>query len=119
MDHNFETVTIQIGSTRNINGRAVAHLRPVEFEAQELGRYGTLTGDNDTRGIDQTLYKTEDGRLIVYNKDWSLWQGEPTTYSLHQVDEADLSPTGEFSDLGYESGFGRPLTLDEALTGEL
>ncbi|MCI0398824.1 MAG: hypothetical protein L0332_24265, partial [Chloroflexi bacterium] len=72
-------------------------------------------GDNDTRGVDQTLYRTEDGRLIVYTEEWTRWQGETSTYTLHEATEADLRPGGDLEMLGYECGFGRPLTLDEAL----
>jgi hypothetical protein len=48
-------------------------------------------------------------------EDWSRWQGEPNTYDLLEVTEADLGPNGRFEALGREAGFGRPLTLDEAL----
>jgi len=52
---------------------------------------------------------------VVYVEDWSRWQGEPNHYSLCQVTEADLGVGGRFEALGREAGFGRPLTLDEAL----
>jgi hypothetical protein len=112
----METISVHIGSSRILSsGQAVDTLRPVEFEAELVGSYRTLTGDNDTRGIDQALYRTPDDRLIVHVKDWSRWQGEPDTYSLHEVNEADLGVNGEYEDLGRECGFGRALTLDEAL----
>ncbi|MFA5266041.1 MAG: hypothetical protein WC378_19640 [Opitutaceae bacterium] len=64
----------------------------------------------------ETLYRTADDRLVVYVDDWSRWQGEPDTYSLHEVAQTDLQPGGLFESLGRECGFGRPLTLDEALS---
>ena len=59
--------------------------------------------------------KAADGRLVVHVHDWSRWQGEPDVYSLHHVDRAALQPGGEYEHLGAECGFGRPLTLDEAI----
>ncbi|MBI4672789.1 MAG: hypothetical protein HY741_14105 [Chloroflexi bacterium] len=50
------------------------------------------------------------------SNDWSHWQGEPNTYALHQITEADLQTGGQYEQLGREAGFGRPLMLDEALT---
>jgi len=51
----------------------------------------------------------------MHVKDWSHWQGEPTTEWLTSVSEADLQPGGRFEDLGDACGFGRPLTLEEVL----
>jgi len=94
--------------------------REVVFEGEKLGELATpgLGRDNrptDTRGIVETLYRSRDGQLLVHIKDWSHWQGEPTSYSLIKVSETDLEPAGRFEALGYESELGRPLTLDEAL----
>lgn len=113
----METISVHIGSSRILHsGQAVDTLRPVEFEAELVGRYSTLTGDDDTRGIDQALYRTPDDRLIVHVKDWSRWQGEADVHSLHEVNADALSVGGDYEDLGRECGFGRALTLNEALT---
>jgi len=115
------TVKVWVGATVAGNsGQVNDDRRVVEFDGEELaerteygaGRAGGIT---DTRGITETLYRAADGRLIVHVRDWSHWQGEPTVETLHEVNEADLGPTGRFSQIGYEAGFGRPLTLDEAL----
>jgi hypothetical protein len=111
----METIKVSVGTVRSVSARTVDERRPVEFDAELLGDYSTLTGDNDTRGVSQTLYQTADGRLIVYVEEWSRWQGEGSHYWLREVTEEDLRPGGEFEALGYESGYGRPLTLDEAL----
>jgi hypothetical protein len=118
----MEKVSVLVGSVVAANNGFVQdNTREVEFVGEQLGsrteygyseRSGGLT---DTRGVTQTLYKTEDGRLIVHVKDWSRWQGEPTTYHLQEVSEADLGVGGDFEALGQECGFGRPLTLEEAL----
>lgn len=114
--------TVYIGTVEALNGgRVQDDRRTVEFIGESLGsrteygydaKRGNLT---DTRGVTETLYRTEDGRVVVHVKDWSHWQGEPTTESLHVVTEADLGLGGRFEAIGAVCGFGRPLTLDEAL----
>jgi len=117
-----DKVTVLVGTIEALNGGAVQDgTQEVEFEGVKVGSYteygfsdrtGALT---DTRGVDETLYKTADGRLVVHIEDWSRWQGEPTTYTLQEVTPEDLAPTGRLAQLGAEAGFGRPLSLDEAL----
>lgn len=113
----MEKVELQVGAVREVDKRTVDSRRPVVFEAEKVGTFTTLTGNDGTRGFDQALYKTGDGRLVVYTKDWSLWQGEATSYSLAEVTNDDLGVGGEYEALGRECGYGRPLTLDEALVG--
>lgn len=108
--------TVVAGSSGQVNDTR----RPVEFTGELVGSWtqydaGPEGGITDTRGQTQRLYKTDDGRLVVHVDDWSKWQGEPNTETLHMVTEADLEPGGRFEQLGYEAGYGRPLTLDEAL----
>lgn len=118
----METITVFVGTVNTTNSGFVQDgRREVSFDGELLGsrteygyddRRGNLT---DTRGMTETLYRAADGRLVVHVKDWSRWQGEPTTEHVHAVTEADLLPGGRFEDLGHECGFGRPLTLAEAL----
>ncbi len=118
----MDTITVLVGTLNTLsNGAAQDSRQEVIFEAEELGshteygyddRRGNLT---DTRGTTETLYRTADGRLVVHVKDWSRWRGEPTVESLQAVTEKDLQPGGQREDLGAACGFGRPLTLDEAL----
>jgi len=116
-----DKITVLVGSVvAGSSGQVNDDTKEVEFEGEELasrteyglGRGGGIT---DSRGVTETLYKTSDGRLVVHVKDWSHWQGEPNTYTLHEVTEADLSATGGWAALGAEAGMGRPLTLDEAI----
>ena len=118
----MDKVTVYVGTVvSGSSGQTNDNRRPVEFEAEELAtrtEYGTGRGGGitDTRGVTETLYRAADGRLIVHVDDWSRWQGEPNTKSLHQITEADLLPGGQFEDLGQETDeYTRPLTLDEAL----
>jgi hypothetical protein len=118
----METIRVVVGSLTTVGGGVTRdHRRPVEFEGEKLAEYhepgiGRDGSPTDTRGTVETLYRAADGRLVVHVRDWSHWQGEPDTYSLHEVTEADLSGNGRFEALGREAGYGRALTLDEALT---
>lgn len=117
----METITLQVGLSESLrNGMTQDGRREVQFTGERLahrteygeGRDGRLT---DTRGVTQTLYRAEDGRLLVHTKAWSQWAGEPTDETLQTVEEEDLQTGGFFELLGLEAGYGRPLTLDEAL----
>lgn len=118
----METFTVLVGSIEcGSSGQQQDNTRPVEFEAEELATRHAYDvnekgGLTDTRGVTQTLYKAADDRFVVHIEEWSKWQGEPTHYSLEQIDAAALGPNGQYEMLGREAGFGRPLTLDEALT---
>lgn len=120
----MDTITVLVGTVAALNGGQTQDgRREVAFAGEKLGsqteygyddKRGNLT---DTRGTTETLYRAADGRLVVHVRDWSRWSGEPTIESLHQVTEDDLGPGGRFEALGHECGYGRPLTLDEALAG--
>jgi len=117
----MDTVKVYIGTEQRLrDGRVNDLTRPVEFVGEErasLSTFGAGRDGNptDTRGVTETLYETDDGRLVVYTEDWSHWAGEPNTYTLQEVTEEDLCANGRFEDLGREAGFVGPLTLDEAL----
>jgi hypothetical protein len=118
----MKKITVQVGSiVSGSSGQTNDNRQDVVFVGEELAsrtEYGTGHDGvtiTDTRGVTQTLYRAEDGRLVVHVKDWSNWQGEPNTYTLLPVTESALQPGGPFELLGAEAGFGRPLTLDEAL----
>jgi len=121
----MEQIKVLVGSVQSGSSGTVTRdtTREVVFQGEKLGDYhepgiGRDGNPTDTRGTVETLYRAEDGRLIVHVRDWSHWQGEPTVYSLHEVTEADLQGDGRFAALGRECGYGRPLTLDEALAQE-
>ena len=112
----MEEITLYVGTVTAPRGFVQDRRRPVVFRGEKVAELSWLTGNDDTRGVNQTLYRTEDGRLVVYVEEWSRWQGEPSRYRLYQVTEVDLDVGGEFEDLGREAGMARPLTLDEALS---
>ncbi len=114
-------IRVQVGEIVVTNSGHCEDTRvPVVFNGEELAQFRRLgTGRNggltDTRGTTQTLYRVDDGRLVVYVEEWSRWQGEPNTYRLFAVTENDLRPGGRFDMLGHEAGFWDTLTLDDAL----
>jgi len=119
----MDTIKLTVGTVQSSSSGTATRdtRREVEFQGELLATYheaGTGRDGNptDTRGAIETLYRAADGRLVVHVHDWSHWQGEPDTLTLHEVTEADLSGNGRFADLGHVAGYGRPLTLDEALT---
>ncbi|OGO41597.1 MAG: hypothetical protein A2Z04_06735 [Chloroflexi bacterium RBG_16_57_9] len=118
----MEKIVLRIGTIVGMSsGHTQDTTREVEFMGEVLSHYTAYDDSNrsggptDTRGVSQTLYRAEDGRLIVYVEDWSHWQGEPSHYYLLAVDKDDLGVNGRFEELGRGAGFGRALTLDEAL----
>ena len=112
----MDTIKVTIGTKRTLqSGQPDDNLRPVKFEGEELANVTMYAGTDDTRGVTETLYRTEDGRLIVYVEDWTKWQGETTTRSLCEVTESDLKAGARFERLGFEAGFQEALTLQEAL----
>ena len=113
-------ITVLVGSITSSGTIINDFTHEVKFEGEQvaqqteygMGRSGTPT---DTRGVTETLYRMKGDRLIVHVKNWSHWQGEPNNYVLQEIEEVDLKTGGRFERLGWEAGYGRPLTLDEAL----
>ena len=124
MSDEMTTIRVKVGSVETAhNGFTQDDRQVVEFIGRELGQRTTYDYDvdrgclSDTRGCTATLFRTEDGRLIVHTDNWSRWQGDPSTEILREIQEDDLHNGGEYERLGAECGFGQPLSLDEALVG--
>ncbi len=117
----MEEITVNVGELVTSNSGTTNDTRQVvQFTGEELGTYREYGTDHhgnitDTRGTTETLYRAADGRLVVHRHVWSRWMGEPDTESLHAVTEESLQPTGKNARLGAVCGFGRPLTLEEAI----
>ena len=119
----MEQHEVYVGSVQAGNSGQVLDTRKlVKFEGEQLASYfepGTHRGQvTDTRGVNQLLYRAADGRLIVFEENWSHWQNEPTSSTLLVIGLDDLGPMGRFAGLGAAAGdeFTRALTLDEGLT---
>lgn len=121
----MDTIEVCIGSvTASSGGLSLDTTKAVTFQAEQIASYTEPGTDrsgtvSDTRGIDEVLYRLEDGRLVVYRISWSHWQGEPNVYSLFLATSEDLGPMGRFAMLGAQTEFGRALSIDEALGGGL
>jgi hypothetical protein len=117
----MQTLKLLIGEVVAMDAGQQDLTTPVEFVGEEIAKrteYGyddRRGGPTNTRGVTETLYKTDDGRLVVHVENWSRWQGEPNHYSLVEVAEDDLTVGGRFEALGRKAGMGRSLTLAEAL----
>ena len=111
----METVKLDIGmSGTTRNGAYWDDLRTVQFQGEQIAEvYSTDHAGN--RGVTETLYLTKSGRMVVYVKDWSHWQGENTSYSLKEISAEDLDIDGRFERLGRKAGKTRTLTLDDVL----
>jgi len=112
----MDTITVHVGKIVATDNFTQDDTREVQFVGEKLATYKRFVDLGGTRGVAETLYRTEDGRLIVHVADWSQWVNEPNYYLLFEVTESDLQVGGRFEALGHEAGFGRPLTLDEALS---
>ena len=113
--------SVVIGSsTHSSGGHVHQRLRDVEFRAELLGSYSEpeLCSGSPNRGTVYTLYCTAAEALVVHVTCWTHWQGETETFRLYSVTISDLQIGGEFEDLGNACGYGRPLTLAEAIEQE-
>lgn len=107
-------ISVSVGKTRiNQSGHYTDNTHRVEFVGEEIGRLESPK--SGTNGIDQVLYRTADGRLVVHEYSWTKWQPGSDLYKLHQVERDDLEPGGQFEELGRESYFRRAMSFDEAL----
>ena len=111
----MDTIKVYVGSSgTSHSGMPLGDLGPVEFEGEKVATVTTLEGD-ETRWTTQVLYKTTDGRYVVYVQEKTQWVGELSHYKLIEVSLEDLGVGGRFEQLGRKGGLGRPMTLDEAL----
>lgn len=122
MNEKVSGIQVLVGTcVTGTSGQKQDNTRSVLFRATQLAQviehdYDTEKDAlSDTRGITSTLYRTDDDRLVVHVKDWSNWVNEHTTHTIAEITLADLALGGPYERLGQEGGFGRPLTLEEAL----
>ena len=105
----MKTVDVIVGSVNaGHGGSTTGETRRVQFEGQELATtHQTESSEDERTDRTETLYRTGDGRLLVYVQDWSHWQDGAAVYSLTQVSEQDLGSTGKYAQLGQAAGFWR------------
>jgi hypothetical protein len=61
----------------------------LRFTGEEAGSYTDYSEarSSDDRGITYTLYRTPDARYRVHVHEWSRWQGEDSSATLHPFEE--------------------------------
>jgi hypothetical protein len=89
-----------VGSVRMVAGRRRDLTRIVEFEGEKVATHTMVRGADGMRGVTETLYRTVNGRLIVYVENWSKREEEGTIYSMLEVTGEDLRKGGRFETLG-------------------
>lgn len=89
-----------VGSVRLVAGRRRDLTRIVEFEGEEVATHTMHRDAEGMRGVTETLYRTADGRLMVYVENWSKRDEEGIVYSLLEVTGVDLQKGGRFEKLG-------------------
>jgi hypothetical protein len=130
----MEAITLIVGSVHVGSGDArVVETRQVEFEGERLAivhHTGACEGQEADKPLGlaawaiaqksrakaqkewgpdstETLYRTSDGRLLVYVQDWSHFKDGPAVYTLHEATQQDVCRTGRYARLGEEAGFWR------------
>jgi hypothetical protein len=94
--------TVLVGNVMTHSDGQVEDLtHPVEFIGEELGRWTWANEHTNTRGRTETLYRREDGHLVVHTKRWDEWV---TEYSLKEISRDDLLIGQAFEALGREAG---------------
>ncbi len=107
---------VEVGTIVNGSYEKEEYLNTVAIEGEELAhRTAYDEANSDTRGSRETLFRLDDGRLVVHVFTWSNWQGESSHYEIVPVTEIDLENGGRFEWLGQLAGFGKELSLDEYL----
>jgi hypothetical protein len=88
--------------------------RPVRFHGEELAVAIVVGENNGAWQRKETLFRTGDGRLLVYVQDRS--QAEGSACGLYEASPADLCRDGRFAGLGQgwwflalpETGYASP-----------
>ena len=100
----MEELVVWIGSFKTgEDGQQEGDTRPVRFVGEELASSTQYAEETGLWEVIQTLYRREDGRLLVHVKDRS--QPDTHLYSLHEATMEDLQPDGRFAGLGEGGWF--------------
>lgn len=107
----MKTVMLIVGSSApgHPTDGGYSRTKTVEFRGEKLAGYR----DGDTRGIKKKLYRTEDGRLILWKHDFSRWQGEHNRRTIEEVTEEEVIENHE--QLAQIADIKKTWSLDEVL----
>ena len=109
----MEEQTVWIGSALSRKRDVEQSLQePVRFVGEELATSILYADGNGAWERKETLFRADDGRLLVYVQDRS--QEKASACSLHEASFADLGRRGRFAGLGQGWWF---LALPETVGG--
>ena len=97
------TFEIPIGSVRVVDGRRIERVRTRRIQGNRLAAREETINDEGTMGYAETLYYTDDRRLIVHVEHWSRLGGQMSTYSMVEISGSDLAAGGRFEVLGRDA----------------
>lgn len=100
-----QPIEISVG---NLEPYCTPLLRTVKVDAHSLG---VVRWPNDT---EDHLFVTLDDHWIVHHSEFSTETGHGLCY-VKEIRPEQLLPGGQYEELGHACGFGRALTLGEAL----
>lgn len=80
--------------------------RPVEFVGEVVAECACIINDAAEGRVDseQTLYRTEDGRLLVYSMQAPSGPVAREIYLLREISQEALQEEAEFAQLGRAAG---------------
>lgn len=79
----METKTVYVGLI--VAGtEGFKRTRKVKFTGEKLATYSDQANH---RGLSKTLYRNDDGELLLHVRNWSNWQNESTNKTLKKVTE--------------------------------
>ena len=105
------TINIWKGTKRVVRGNTYKTVAYVTFDGECLG---VCWEEYDSRGVETTVFRSSDGRIIVHQERWSRWEGEETRADVvvfPSIEDATDAFRWELEQAGI---IPRPtLTLDE------
>jgi len=105
------TINIWKGTKRVVRGNTYKTVAYVTFDGECLG---VCWEEYDSRGVETTVFRSSDGRIIVHQERWSRWEGEETradVFVFPSIEDAADAFRWELEQAGI---IPRPtLTLDE------
>jgi len=111
----FEEQEIEVGVFSSLSSNDTKKFRFIGKEIASAIVYSGQTSSGDDRGTDYTLYITKKGKLLLYRKHFSRWQGEDTTVTYEIYDslaEIEDVPGSLIQDAGEALGMDTAEYLD-------
>ena len=97
-----EEITLEVG-TWPAKGADETH--KIGFKGRLLAEATTYLGQtssSDDRGTDWQLYETAKGKYLLWWRNWSRWENEPTTADYTISEELPTSGTAYFGEVLYD-----------------